>query len=114
MQDKKTVGLVDAMTREYGSSARTFKSGLLWGIADTDASLREEARKVLAWEDIKDEEDELRLGDAQKRQLAENLKKLNVKELCGVRIRMSGFLAKTMLSVSLTWGSSTQVQPKTC
>ena len=66
MQDKKTMGLVDAMTREYGSSARTFKSGLIWAIPDSDVSLREEARKVLAWEDIKDEEDELRLGDAQK------------------------------------------------
>jgi hypothetical protein len=30
---------------------------------------------VLAWEDITDEEDELRLDDAQKRQLAENVKK---------------------------------------
>ncbi len=63
------------MTREYSSSARTFKSGLIWAIPDSDASLREEARKVLAWEDIRDEEDELRLDDTQKRHLGENLKK---------------------------------------
>ncbi len=75
MQDKKTLGLLESMTREYGSSARTFKSGLIWGIPDSDASLREEARKVLAWEDIRDEVDELRLDDTQKRQLGENLKK---------------------------------------
>jgi hypothetical protein len=38
-------------------------------------SLRDDARKVLAWEDIADEETELRLDDGQKRQLAESLKK---------------------------------------
>jgi len=75
MQDKKILGLVESMTREYSSSARTFKSGLIWAIPDSDASLREEARKVLAWEDIRDEEDELRLDDTQKRHLGENLKK---------------------------------------
>ncbi|MBO8129694.1 MAG: DUF499 domain-containing protein [Peptococcaceae bacterium] len=75
MQDKKTLEFIDSMTREYGSSARTFKSALIWAIADADNSLKEEARKVLAWEDIHDEQDELRLNDSQKRQLAENLRK---------------------------------------
>ena len=37
--------------------------------------LRDDARKVLAWEDIADEENDLRLDDGQKRQLAESLKK---------------------------------------
>ncbi|MGH9351229.1 MAG: ATP-binding protein, partial [Terriglobia bacterium] len=37
--------------------------------------IHDEARKVLAWEDIDDEKDELRLDESQKRQLAENLKK---------------------------------------
>ena len=37
--------------------------------------MREEARKLLAWQDIQDEEDELRLDDTQKRQLIENIKK---------------------------------------
>jgi hypothetical protein len=37
--------------------------------------LRDDARKVLAWEDIADEEMELRLDDGQKRQFAESLKK---------------------------------------
>jgi hypothetical protein len=75
MQDKKMLGLIDAMTREYGSSARTFKSGLIWAIAETDAPLREEARKVLAWEDIQEEEEDLRIAETQRRQLGENLKK---------------------------------------
>jgi len=73
--EKKTVQWVDAMTREHGTSARTFKSALIWCVADTASALREEARKVLAWEAIQDEEDTLRLDDGQKRQLVENLKK---------------------------------------
>jgi hypothetical protein len=76
MQDeKKIVQLVDTMTREYGTSACTFKSALIWCVADAAAVLREEVRKALAWEAIHDEEDTLRLDDGQKRQLAENLKK---------------------------------------
>src|SRR5712692_6215243 len=76
MQDeKKIVQLVDTMTREYGTSARTFKSALIWCVTDAAAVLREEVRKVLAWEAIYDEEDTLRLDEGQKRQLAENLKK---------------------------------------
>ncbi|WP_334109814.1 ATP-binding protein [Thermodesulfitimonas autotrophica] len=75
LQDPGTLRLVDTMTREYGSSSRTFKSALIWAVADSDAALREEARRLLAWEDIKEEEKELRLDDTQKQQLEENLKK---------------------------------------
>jgi len=73
--EKKIVQLVDTMTREYGASARTFKSALIWCVADAAAVLREETRKVLAWEAIDEEEDTLRLDEGQKRQLTENLKK---------------------------------------
>ncbi|MBR8832882.1 MAG: hypothetical protein DSM106950_02260 [Stigonema ocellatum SAG 48.90 = DSM 106950] len=74
MQDSETVKFVESMTREYGTSDRTFKSAIIWAIADSDTQLREETRKLLAWEDIRDEERE-RLDDSQKRQLDENLKK---------------------------------------
>jgi hypothetical protein len=73
--DKATRSFVDAATKEHGSSARTFKSGLVWAVPDGADSLRDDARKVLAWEDIADEETNLRLDDGQKRQLAESLKK---------------------------------------
>jgi hypothetical protein len=73
--DKATRSFVDAATKEHGSSARTFKSGLVWAVAEGADSLRDDARKVLAWEDIADEETDLRLDDGQKRQLAESLKK---------------------------------------
>jgi hypothetical protein len=76
LQDEKNVvQLVDAMTRECGTSARTFKSALIWCLADSPSALREEARKLLAWEAIQDEADTLRLDEGQTRQLAENLKK---------------------------------------
>lgn len=73
--EKGTATFVDAATREHGSSARTFKSALLWAVAETPDALRDEARKVLAWEDIADEQVDLRLDDAQQRHLAENVKK---------------------------------------
>jgi hypothetical protein len=72
---KKTHELVEQMTKEYGTSARTFKSALIWCVPDNAASLHEEARKLLAWEDIQDELDELKLDESQKHQLSINLKK---------------------------------------
>jgi hypothetical protein len=76
MQDKnKAMQLVENMTKGCGNSSRTFKSGLLWCIADSTGAIHDDARKVLAWEDIEDEQEDLHLDDAQKRQLSENLKK---------------------------------------
>ena len=72
--DRKTSPLIDAMIRECGTSGRTFKSALLFAVADDDAALRDEARKLLAWEDIKDEEED-KLDSTQKAQLAESLKR---------------------------------------
>ena len=76
MQDKnKTLQLVETMTRDCGTSARTFKSALIWCIADSAGTIHDDARKVLAWEDIEDEQEDLHLDEAQRRQLSENLKK---------------------------------------
>lgn len=75
-QDASTLRLIESLIREAGTSDRTFKSAVMLAIADSDAQLREETRKVLAWEDIQDEEAEhLGLDAAQKQQLAGNLKK---------------------------------------
>jgi len=73
--EKATKEFVDSCTKEHGTSARTFKSALIWIVPDGPAALREEARKVLAWEDIDDEKVDLRLDDSQKRRLSENIKK---------------------------------------
>jgi Protein of unknown function (DUF499) len=74
LQDEKaTTAFVESMIREYGTSSRTFKSSIIFCVPETPDNLREDARKVLAWEAIDD--DDLKLDDTQVHQLAENLKK---------------------------------------
>lgn len=73
--EAKMSQFVDSMTRQCGPSDRTFKSALIWSVPDSGKTLFEEARKLLAWEDIQDEATELKLDEAQRRQLAENLGK---------------------------------------
>jgi len=72
--DPKILTWLDAMTREYGTSARTFKSALIWAVPETSTHLQEEARKLLAWESIQ-HEDIGKLDESQKKQLVENLGK---------------------------------------
>ena len=71
----ETRTFIEAATREHGTSARTFKSALLWAVPENPDALREEGRKALAWEDIQDEEDDLKLDDTQRRHLGESVKK---------------------------------------
>lgn len=72
--DPETLRFVEQVTRECGNSGRTYKSALIWAIPDSAASLYDEARKLLAWEDIDAEESD-RLDDTQKHQLSQSLKK---------------------------------------
>ncbi len=74
LQDEKATALfVENMIREYGTSSRTFKSSIIFCVPETPDILREDARKVLAWEAVDD--DDLKLDETQVHQLAENLKK---------------------------------------
>lgn len=73
--ESKLYKLIEEMTQEYGKSARTFKSALVWIAADSDIGLYDEGRKLIAWEAIQAEEDELKLDDLQKRQLSESVKR---------------------------------------
>jgi hypothetical protein len=68
-----TLSLVEQMTREYGTSARTFKNALIWAVAESAAGMNQAALNYLAWETIADEQDELQLGDGQREQLKRNL-----------------------------------------
>ena len=72
--DERMLPLIEAMTREAGTSGRTYKSALIWCAVESASGLQEDARKLIAWEDIDNEASELRLDDAQKRQLADNLR----------------------------------------
>lgn len=74
-EEKATTRFVETVTREYGSSARTFKSALGISVAEPADPLREEARKLLAWQDIDDEALDLKLDDTQIRQLDESLRR---------------------------------------
>ncbi len=75
LQDEKaTTTFIESFTRESGSSSRTFKSALIFCVPDSADALCDEARKVLAWEDIDDEADDLKLDETQVRQLDENVK----------------------------------------
>jgi hypothetical protein len=76
MEDREaTMAWADKMTKECGTSARTFKSALIWVIAESGQPLLEEARKVLAWQAIDDDALELKLDEPQKKTLAESLQK---------------------------------------
>ncbi|MCX6033329.1 MAG: DUF499 domain-containing protein [Chloroflexi bacterium] len=76
-EDPATTALINRITREAGSSGRTFKSALLWAVPEDDAQLRTDARQWLAWELIRDEHagGQLRLDDVQQRQLQTDLGK---------------------------------------
>ena len=74
--DPATRKLIDQIVREYGQSGRTFKSALIFAVPENDAALRDEARKLLAWEDIQDDDETVkRLDDGQRRQLDTGVKK---------------------------------------
>lgn len=73
--EKGTLALIDGMVRESGASARTFKSAQIWMVADSPRHLRDEATKLLAWEDIEAESDQLNYDEAQLSQLRENVKR---------------------------------------
>jgi hypothetical protein len=59
--------------RNYGQSARTYKSGLLFCVAEDDTSLKEEARKFLAWDAIYDEASELNFDEEQRKTIKQNM-----------------------------------------
>lgn len=48
-----TMRLIENMTRECGGSARRFKSALIWCVADASKTLHDDARKLLALDDIR-------------------------------------------------------------
>lgn len=74
-QEKATMAFIEGIVRECGNSARTFKSAQIWLVADTPRLLRDEATKLLAWEDIQAEADQLGYDEAQLNQLSENAKR---------------------------------------
>lgn len=71
----QTEAFIDKMIRESGGSARTFKSAQIWTVADSPRMLRDEATRLLAWEDIEAESGQLNYDEGQIKQLRENIKR---------------------------------------
>jgi hypothetical protein len=68
---QETLAFVDRLIREHGPSGRTCKSALIVAAPESTTALYDEARKLLAWQDIGNDEQTMgRLSDPQKRQTA--------------------------------------------
>lgn len=67
--DIETKTFLDDIVNNYSSSARVYKSGLIFCVAEDGQPIKEEAKKFLAWETIYDEAHELKLDDDQKKQV---------------------------------------------
>jgi hypothetical protein len=74
MSEPDSSAFIEQCTREYGSSSRVYKSGLIWSGTDSTTTLNQEARNLLALETI-EAEDRDRLDEAQRKQLGEDLRK---------------------------------------
>lgn len=71
MTDEPAVrSFVEAAMREHGTTGRTFKNALVFAVASTPADLAEQARKVLAWQGLKEDELQVGLDEEQRRQLS--------------------------------------------
>lgn len=73
ISDNETKALMDDFVNNYGSSARVYKSGIIFCVAEDSQQIKEEARKFLAWETIYEEAYELKLDDDQRKQVKMNM-----------------------------------------
>ncbi len=73
--EKTTWGFLNDAIQNYGSTARIFKSAILFAVADTTHAMKEEAKKYLAWETIYNESSELNLEADQLKQIRANMER---------------------------------------
>lgn len=73
--DKRTKPLIEAVIREHGGAARTYKSGLVFIVSSSPGPLSEDARRALAWEEIQQELPGISVDNTQISQLEDNIKK---------------------------------------
>lgn len=71
--DAETKTFLNDVINNYGTSARVYKSGLIFCVAEDGQPIKEEAKKFLAWETIYDEAHELHLDDEQRKQVKVNM-----------------------------------------
>lgn len=82
IKDKKTIKWIDDSVKNNGQSARVYKSGLIFVVSESDSGLKEDSRRLLAWEEIYDEAEELNFDESQLRSVKENVEraKRDIKE----------------------------------
>ena len=73
--EKRTKSFIEAVIREHGTSSRTYKSGLVFVVAQSAGPLFEDARRALAWEEIQRELPGISVDRTQIAQLEDNIKK---------------------------------------
>lgn len=73
--DKRTKSFIEGVMREHGTSSRTYKSGLVFVVAQFAGPLYEDARRTLAWEEIQKELPGISVDKTQITQLEDNIKK---------------------------------------
>ena len=73
--EKRTRSFIEGVIREHGASARTYKSGLVFVVAQSAGPLCEDARRALAWEEIEKELPGISVDKTQITQLEDNIKK---------------------------------------
>ncbi|MDW8325190.1 MAG: DUF499 domain-containing protein [Anaerolineales bacterium] len=91
-----TERFIENLIREYGQSGRTYKSGLLFAVAESAQRMRDQAKRLLAWEALDDEKEDLKLDESQQRQLTEQKRRAekDLKEAVWNAYRHVVFLGK--------------------
>jgi len=74
LNDASAKLFIDDLLRNYGNSARVYKSGIIFTMVDSNQGLKNEARKYLGWKAIDEEADEINLDQEQARQVMVNMK----------------------------------------
>ncbi|MBW8076998.1 MAG: DUF499 domain-containing protein [Gallionella sp.] len=73
--DKATRNFIDGLIQDAGSTGRTFKSGLIFAVAQSASQLSDDAKRLLAWEEINEELPTISIDETQRTQLADNIGK---------------------------------------
>jgi hypothetical protein len=70
-----TRAFINGLVREVGNTGRTFKSGLLFAAAQSTSQLNDDAKRLLAWEEINEELPTINIDETQRTQLGDNIRK---------------------------------------
>lgn len=73
--EKPTRSFIEGLVSESGTAGRTFKSALLFSVAQSTSQLNDDAKRLLAWEEISEELPTINIDEGQRGQLADNVRK---------------------------------------